>query len=255
LIESILKQRPVSAVSTGIDNTFYPQWLCGTWQVTQTLINVETPIGLIFAGGPNGITSIAEKTVEESRSRINQPVSLQLRYVKSLGGTVEDKLFNTRQRLNNFAGRSIVASVQYADTVASNRAAIKKAGGSDDDPLSTVFIQFKGPAAQKTFTVAHHSSVESGFKPADPSVWNGFECSRSLFALTNESTVPPITTDTETIFQYQRLDENHVTGKLRLAGYLNPNDKLYFEARNRAVTLLDYTLDLKRVITDSNLLE
>jgi hypothetical protein len=95
--ESILKQRPVSAVSTGVDNTFYPQWLCGTWQVTQTLVNVETPIGLIFAGGPNGITSIAEKTVEESCCRLNEPVSLQLRYVKSLGGTVEDKLFNTRQ--------------------------------------------------------------------------------------------------------------------------------------------------------------
>jgi hypothetical protein len=120
--------------------------------------------------------------------------------------------------------------------------------------LSTIFVQFKGPAAQKTFTVAHHSSVESGFNPTDSWVWNGFECSRSLFALTNESTAPPITTDTETIFQYQRLDENHVTGKLRLAGYLNPNDKLYFEARNRAVTLLDYTLDLKRV-TDNNLLQ
>jgi hypothetical protein len=272
LIEtSILKQQPVSAVSSGSDMTVYPDFMEGRWQVTQTLVSVETPLCLKYAGGPNGIESIAEKSIAESRSRLNQPVSLQLRFVRVGGdGTavvVEDRIFNTRQRLDSFAGKSVVAAVDYADTRASNRASMKALTGRDDDPLTTVTTRFKGPAAQKTFVTAHHDVAEvarynnnaaqqSSSCPTITAPWTGFESQRSLFALTNASTAPPITTDSELIFQFlpdcfidqQQQNYDHITGRLRIAGYLNPNDKLYFEARNRAVTLQDYTLDLKRIV-------
>jgi hypothetical protein len=57
---------------------------------------------------------------------------------------------------------------------------------------------------------------------------------------------PPITTDQEVISQYS-IDGDVVNARIRLAGYLNPNDRLYFEARQKAVTVSDYALELKRV--------
>jgi hypothetical protein len=263
-----LQQLPTGATTTsaGVDNTLYPAFLLGTWDVTQILIGCSAPIGLAFAGGPNGIEAIGAASIAESRQRLNQPVRLELRYVQSNiattsgsdsdaeghGGVVEDRIFNALERLDKFAGKSVVAAVEYANTRASNRASMKAVTGRDDDPLATTVVRFKGPAAQKSFVTGHHGSVKAGFR--DPSnqssCWAGFESQRSLFALTNESTAPPITTDSELIFQYcvDSNDVNHVTGRLRIAGYLNPNsDKLYFETRNRAVTLQDYTLDMRRI--------
>jgi len=269
-----LTQIPAALPSNnGLDNTVYPDWLQGTWQVTQTLVGVDTPLGLAYAGGPNGVESIAEKSLAESRSQLNRPVQLQLRYVATppVGGggsgtVVEDRLFNTRQRLDAFAGRRVVSAVDYADTRASNRAAWEAATGGRSDsnnaviPLTTTLVRFQGPAVQKTFVTAHHSNrVESGYdddaSSSDSTAgsrWAGFECQRSIFALTNQSTAPPITTDSELVFSYERIDNKEgdqvVRGRLRIAGYLNPNDdKLYFQARNRAVILQDYTLDLRRV--------
>lgn len=300
-----------SALALGVDAVAYPPWLRGTWRVTQTLVAVATPLGLAYAGGPGGVASIAAASVAEAERRLGRPVRLQLRYVETLtkggGGAavavvVEDRLYNTRQRLDRFAGQSVVASVEYADTRGSNRAAVLKltpggggtrtvqaaaaaaadeggvggaAGGGGAVPRTTTMTYFKGPAAQKTFVTSHHpydhhmygvtataadseAALALSCAAASGAPWTGFECQRSLFALTNASTAPPITTDTELIFQFQRASEcrdndpnhnhnDHVTGKLRIAGYLNPNDKLYFDARNRAVTLQDYTLDMIRI--------
>ena len=60
-----------------------------------------------------------------------------------------------------------------------------------------------------------------------------------------------VTTDTEVIYSFRKVGSDEIDGKLRLAGYLNPqSDSLYFEAQNRAVSITDYTLTLKR--SDSN---
>jgi hypothetical protein len=102
-------------------------------------------------------------------------------------------------------------------------------------------VYFKGPAAQKSFVVSHGNELVDG-------KWVGYELQRSIFALTNKNTAPPVTTDTEYIWKFEVIDENHVEGTLRIAGYLNAqNDKLYFEARNRAVSLQDYSLKMERL--------
>ena len=256
--ESILQQPAPTAVPeelNGVDNFFYPSFMAGTWNVTQTLVNVSTPLGLVFLGGPNGVLSIAEKTLAESQSRLQDPIPLQLRYVPTKWGVAEDRLFNTRQRLNAFAGRTVVSTIAYADVGACNRAKVLSLGGTPEDPLQTTFVQFKGPAAQKNFVTAHRSDDLDTL----PS-WTGFELQRSIFALTNENTAPPIFTDTEYLWQFtsQRPGETSsinnsrrplvVEGRLRIASYLNAQqDKLYFEARNRAVSLLDYRLDMIRI--------
>ena len=62
------------------------------------------------------------------------------------------------------------------------------------------------------------------------------------------SLAPPITTDSELIWSFKKLDNNHVQAKFRMAEYLNAQqDRLYFEAGKKAVTLQDYTLDMTKV--------
>ena len=225
----------------GIDNTYFPSFLQGEWEVTQTLVDTSTPLGLKFVGGPNGSISIAEKTMDQAKSKLNQPVNLKLRYLPTKWGVAEDRLFNNEQRLNAFAEKKVVASVNYADVGGSNRGSVLALGGTDQDPLQTTIVYFKGPAAQKSFVVSH------GGESLGEDSWAGYELQRSIFALTNQNTAPPITTDTEYIWKFEKLDSDHVQGKLRIAGYLNAQgDTLYFDARNRAVSLQDYTLDYRR---------
>ena len=45
----------------------------GTWDVEQTLKRAEAPLGLKFIGGPRGDLAIAQKSLDEQRSRIGQP--------------------------------------------------------------------------------------------------------------------------------------------------------------------------------------
>jgi hypothetical protein len=231
----------------GIDNTYFPSFLAGDWTVTQTLVNVSAPLGLKFIGGPNGVVSIAQATMDQARSKIGEPVELKLRYLPTKWGVAEDRMYNTKQRLNSFAGKTVVASVAYADVGGSNRPAVLAMGGTVEDPLQTTVVYFKGPVAQKNFVVSHGGeSLVAG--DTSLSSWSGYELQRSIFALTNQNTAPPITTDSEYIWQFQQLDDTHVRGKLRIAGYLNAqSDTLYFDARNRAVSLQDYTLDMHRI--------
>lgn len=216
----------------------------GEWDVAQTLVSAKAPLGMKFVGGPMGSIDVAQKTMNEQAKRLNEPVRLKLRFVDTNFGVVEDRAFNWRSRLDSFAGRSVVASVAYADVRESNRASVLAAGGSESDPLTTTLVYFKGPAAQKTFVISH------GQDPLDGDAWSGYELDRSIFALTNQNTAPPVTTDTEAIYLFKRIGDDRVEGRLRLAGYLNPQaDQLYFEARNRAVSLNDYTLSLTRATT------
>lgn len=244
LSQDILEIPPPSSASefNGIDNTYYPSFLAGEWDVKQTLLSTATPLGAKFVGGPNAHLAIAEKTTTEARSKIGIPVQLRLRYLPTKWGIAEDRLFNVKSRLDAFAGRSVVASVSYADVGGSNRKSVLALGGNENDPLQTTITYFKGPAAQKSFLVSH------GEEKLGDTAWAGNEVQRSIFALTNQNTAPPITTDVEYIWKFDQVDSDTVRGRLRIAEYLNAQqDKLYFEARNRAVSLQDYTLDMKRV--------
>jgi hypothetical protein len=215
--------------------------MAGDWAVAQTLVGASTPLGLKYVGGPNGLEQIATETMTEARKRIDIPVELKLRFIPTKWGVAEDRLYNTRQRLNAFAGKSVVAAVDYNNVGGSNRAAVLAMGGTEEDPLQTTFVRFKGPAAQKTFVVSH------GTEKVSDTRWAGYELDRSIFALTNQNTAPPLTTDSELIWELEKLDDNHVKAKLRIAGYLNPqSDTLYFDARQRAVILQDYTLDFRK---------
>lgn len=75
--------------------------------------------------------------MDEQRRQIGVPVNLRLRWIDTKFGVAEDRLFNTRSRLDSFAGRSVVASVEYANVGGSNRASVLSLGGAEEDPLQT----------------------------------------------------------------------------------------------------------------------
>ena len=246
---SILTIPPPSRNSelNGVDNLYFPSWMEGEWDLTQTLVGTQTPLGLKFIGGPSGSEEIALKSMKEQEAQLNKPVSLRVRFLNTKWGVAEDRLFNMEQRLNQFAGgnKKIVSTVEYANVGGSNRMSVMAMGGSQSDPLTTTVVYFRGPAAQKTFMTSHGSQFIG--EPTQSNTWYGFELDRSIFALTNTNPVPPVTTDQEILWELQRVSPNQVKGRLRLAGYLNAqSDNLFFEAKNRAVSIADYTLELKR---------
>ena len=179
LSDDILYLPPPSYASelNGIDNTYFPTYLAGEWEVTQTLVETKTPLGLKFLGGPNGNEEIARKAYEEANSKLSVPVKLRLRYVPTKWGVAEDRLFNNQQRLNAFAGKNVVASVQYADVGGSNRQSVLALGGTAEDPLQTTIVYFKGPAAQKSFVTSH------GSESLSDSSWAGFEVQVKIMLL------------------------------------------------------------------------
>jgi hypothetical protein len=241
--ESLSLPEPTSASELkGIDNTYYPLFLQGEWDVTQTLVDTQAPLGLKYLGGPNGNMDIATKSFEGVKSKLNVPIQLRLRYIPTKWGVAEDRRFNNQARLDAFAGKSVVASVQYADVGGCNRKSILAQGGSNEDPLQTTVTYFKGPAAQKSFLISH------GCDTLSESSWTGYEVLRSIFSLTNTNMAPPITTDVEYIWKFEKINDTHVQGKLRIAEYLNAqSDVLYFDAHQRAVSFQDYLLDMRRV--------
>jgi hypothetical protein len=252
-----LMQPEVLSSSSGIDNTLFPSCLLGTWDVTQTLQSVQAPLGLQYLGGPQGNLDIAKQSMMETEKLILQPVQFKLRFVPTVAATsetgstlaVEDRIYNTIQRLNAYAGRPVVASVDYTDTIQSNRAAIlKQPGGTNDTPLATTLIRYKGPAIQKIFVTSHHTVIPPS-QPQLSTPWYGYECQRSIFALTNQSTAPPITTDTESIWKLDPQESSDLLlGQLRILAYLVPSqDQLYFQARKRAVSIQDYSVEMRRI--------
>ncbi len=242
----ILTSPPITVgkKNTGHENLYFPQWMEGEWDATQTLVSTKAPLGMKFIGGPQGSIDVAQKVMNDQMKRLNEPVILKLRFVKTNLGVVEDRAFNLKSRFDSFAGKNVVGSVNYASVQESNRASILAAGGQESDPLMTTLVYFKGPAAQKTFVISFGQDFP-GDSTSD--VWSGYELDRSIFALTNQSTAPPVTTDTEVMYSFKRIGDDRVEGRLRLAGYLNSqSDQLYFEAKNRAVSLTDYTIALTR---------
>lgn len=122
------------------DNLYYPSWMEGEWKATQTLKGASTPLGLKFVGGPNGSEQIASESFQEQLRQVDIPVNLRLKWIQTKFGVAEDRLYNTRSRLDGFAGRSVVSSVEYNNVGGSNRASVLALGGSDNGTYNCLFV-------------------------------------------------------------------------------------------------------------------
>jgi len=211
----------------------YPDWMLGNWQVTAQLTAFSVPQGSKFLGGRS--QEINEKSSAEAAEQIGKEVSYQLRFARlSPGGAVrEARLFNTQQRIDGYAGRPVVRGVEYVPL---------DRGGKTKD-LNTL-TYFKGGLVGKTF------STRRRWEAAGEKVFRMDETTRQLYgrrcnqAVESKVCPPPITTDQETLAEYTLDKAGGINAKVRLLGFLNPNDRLYFSARQKAVTVSDYSLQM-----------
>ena len=91
----VLPQPSYSSELNGVDNTYYPDWLAGEWDVTQTLVDAQTPLGLKFVGGPNGLIDIAEKTMAEAKLKVSTDRVVSLSFVVFPFACYESRSFLT----------------------------------------------------------------------------------------------------------------------------------------------------------------
>jgi hypothetical protein len=171
----------------------------------------------------------------------------------------------------------VVRRVEYVEVGGANQ----KAYG--DAPLPTTLTTYKFAALQKVFSnnrgqelefnppgvrelataAAAVAALTDGRATPDNVTWTGFEFTRTLFARTDQPDAPPVVADSEVLTQLRliiglqssaatvsntsRAGAEVVVGRVRLADFLTPNDALYFEARQRAVSISDYDLRLTRL--------
>ena len=218
----------------GPDDFYFPPWMEGRWKVEQTLESYAAPLGKPYLA--NGQSAVAEKTLAEQQKQLGKPVTFELRYIRTQrNNIVEDRAFNTRAKLDAFAGRDVVKSVEYVDVPDNTRESAIQGGNGPDDPLRTVVVNFKG-AVQKIFITALQFETA-----AEGNIWRGLASTRTLFAAPGAG-YNPLTVDEEVATALRRSATGEITGRLRLLGFLNPNDQLFFKAGNRAVSIADYSL-------------
>lgn len=233
LLSEELEKFPTNYVDYfGPKDVFYPDWIEGRWQVQQALAKYSAPLGKKFLG------AMAEKTLAEKQQQLGKPVAFELRYVRTAqGNIVEDRAFNLKSRLNALAGRQVVKEVTYAEVPMYGPT--KKSDGPDDPQLATV-VQFEGGAPQKQFITRF--VTERG---DEGNVFRALVSQRSVFPTGSGAVV---SADEEVMTSLRRKPDGSIVGRLRLVGYLNPKDDLYFDAANRAVAIADYSMKFTAIV-------
>jgi len=214
---------------SGPSDLFYPAWMEGEWKVVQTLEKYSAPLGKKFISSS---VEEADKALADQQKQLGKPVTVTLRYIRTKrGNLVEDRTNNLAQRLDAFAGRQVVTNTTYSDAPNFGREDMIKKGDGPDDPLLTTVVYFKG-AVQKTFITAFETESGENF-------FRGLESKRSLYRI---GTNAAFAVDEEVVTGLKRKPDGTIIGRLRLLGYLNPNNPSFFETQNKAVTVADYSL-------------
>ena len=177
---------------SGVANLYYPDWMAGTWDVEQTLTRAEAPLG----------PQIHRRAARRPRDRPKEPRRAAVSASASRSKEIKFRgaanpthwLISTQAETKARSKRSsalwrIVCIIlgrgwmPLLDAPWSRRSNTRKRaattggnvvlGGSADDPLITTVTYYKGPAAQKVFSVARTSEA------AGDDLWRGSEATRS----------------------------------------------------------------------------
>lgn len=220
------------------DDLYYPAWMEGLWSVRAKLTNYAAPLGLKYVSSGGSNVDMAKQSLAEQQSRLGVPVDYRLRYVKTKRQhIVEDRIYNLAAREDAYAGRNVTKRVVYADSPGSTREDAIKRGDGPDDPLLAALLYSK-LGVQKILVTRFQTEEDS------EDVWRSSQATRTLLA---QGRMNPIAVDEEILTEYTRLSDGNVAGRIRLLGFLNPNDPMFFEAGSKAVTIADYALQLTPV--------
>ncbi|MEW5297055.1 MAG: hypothetical protein WDW36_000288 [Sanguina aurantia] len=157
------------------------------------------------------------------------PLRYRARYVSSPqeGGTVADRPYNIQQCVDAFLGYASVKGVEYAPEKNPTRLAVIYNTPRKD-------IRAITEDSRKAEIFINNRSHEAS---ADGSVFVGIETFRQVTQASQQGGVG----DYSVLASYSLQPDGSVNVRQRVAAFLQPQDALFFESKNQAVALYDYT--------------
>lgn len=185
---------------------------------------------------------------------MEKPTSFHLRFYSTLPDTgentlrvtlgevpkseiVPDRVYNTRSVLDAFYGYPAVGEIDYD---------ISKNPLRMDVAFATMGPDLQ-PLPSRRQQLLFNNLQSDRVRPDDL-----FVCSEYVRTVTLGPGRRVTVTDSETLSQYELMEDGRIEGKQRVAFYLTPNPNtvegtLFFEANNKAVALFDYSFTMKKV--------
>ena len=211
---------------------FLPPFLFGTWNATLCLKSIELPLGERFVP-PQVLRSLNAVEIEK-------PTSFLLRFYSTLPDTTEntlrvtlgevpksevvpDRVYNTRSVLDAFYGYPAVGEIDY--DLAKNPLRM-------DVAFATMGPDMR-PLPSRRQQLLFNNLQSERVRPDDL-----FVCSEYVRTVTVGPGRRVTVTDSETLSQYELVEEGRIEGKQRVALYLTPNPNtaegaLFFETNNK----------------------
>jgi hypothetical protein len=192
----------------------YPDWFTGDWTVTTTLVDLAAPLA----------PAVTTPGFESNRAYLHQPVTFQVRFVKSreTAQPVSDRAFNGLNLAKAYLGDRPVLSVKVDPTNPNRQITLLR---GDRQLVSTVTERaIEAPNEDQFLTT---EVFQQEFRGAPQLYFNEVE---TTTAYQRQSAVKPAINPAITADQVTAI-------------YLSPQDADYFKARNHPVALYRYRLE------------
>lgn len=244
-----LQLSPVQQMPWDDQELYYAPFMFGAWDVTATLKRKTFPYGTSFVPS----RSLLEGSPRNREERVGNTVSYQVHYFSTLANqaTVNLELGAPNPKViqdRSFNAKSISTAYQQLTPVQDVDWDYRK------DPTKVVLSFGAGPLAddmrplgqRRTEIFLTARQTETIAKDGD-SYYATAELSRSV----SLSPGNVVVSETESIAEFQKVTDDHVTAVSRMAVYLTPNPNsregvMWQQVGGKAVAFYDYEIDMVR---------
>lgn len=239
-LAALLKQRDPLALKNRVFNlpppaTKYPEWLRGSWDVTSNLNGYIFPSQNIPKQDlvKNPVIPGFQKCSVAATADIGKE-NVKYKWIVDETTGLEDRVSTLRSQIDAYLGYEAIRDVSYSPMQNPNR-------------LSIEFLSYKTVNAERIEIFCnsreYEEYVEGGQKV--------FVCSEFVKQVTfgTGSTVGiprQVGTNYANFWTWKQLSENEVSGNLLTAGYLDPQDSMYFLETVRPVVVYSHTMKAER---------
>jgi len=243
---------PLQQPFLGGQELYYSPFLFGAWNVTATLRRKIYPYGPDYLPS----ASLLEGSPRYREEQVGDSTNYEVHYFSTLANTVENQ---ARVNLGlGVPGTKIIQDRAYnaksLSVAYKQLTPVQEVEWNYRDEPGKVLLDFGsgllaedmrplGPRRTEVFLTARVSE-DAG----DEIHYCTAERSRSVTLVTRDAVVA----DTETISEFTKVANDHVTAWSRIAVYLTPNPNsreglLWQQTGGKAVAFFDYELDLRRI--------
>lgn len=243
-------QQPLTPFSP--NELYYSPFLFGSWNVTATLIQKVYPYGLSFVPS----ISLVEGSPRSRIESIGDSCSYEVHYFSTLAKTFANEIV---VNLGTGIPQSKIIQDRSYNAISISRAYRQQIPVDSvlwdyrNDPTKLVLEYGTGLVADDMRPLGNRKTEVfinarlSEYNADNPNIFASAEKYRSVTL----GPVSPIVSDTETITEFQRIDDDTVQALSRIAVYLTPNPNnregiLWQQVGGKAIAFFDYSLIMKR---------